>query len=102
MVSTERSRGGVRGPLSFATDAPTYLAQADDAIFVMAQIETAGAIRNLEGIAAVDGFDYPGGSERMSGPYAEAIDRVVGVTTDVTMLARAARAERAALLIPPE
>jgi 4-hydroxy-2-oxoheptanedioate aldolase len=145
----ERSRGGARGPLSFDTDAPTYFGHADDAIFVMAQIETAEAIRNLEEIAAVDGidclfvgpndlaaaygFDYPGGWERMSGPYTEAIDQVVavaraagksagfqatsaaiandciargytvvGVTTDVTMLARAARAERTALRLPGE
>jgi len=140
----ERSRGGARGPLSFETDAPSYFAHANGAIFVMAQIETAEAIANLEEIAAVEGidclfvgpndlaaayaFDYPGGWERMSGPYAEAIAKVpevarafgkaagfqastaavandciargytvVGVTTDVTMLAKTARAERAAL-----
>lgn len=91
----ERSRGGARGPLSFQTDAPSYFAQANDAIFVMAQIETAEAIENLEEIAAVDGidclfvgpndlaasygFDYPAGWEKMSGPYAAAIDRVVEV-----------------------
>jgi 4-hydroxy-2-oxoheptanedioate aldolase len=88
----ERSRGGARGPLSFGTDSASYYAGANEAIFLMAQIETAEAIDNLEAIAAVEGidclfvgpndlaasygFDYPRDWERMSGPYAAAIAKV--------------------------
>jgi 4-hydroxy-2-oxoheptanedioate aldolase len=141
----ERSRGGMRGPLSFQAESTTYFAQADDAIFVMAQIETVQAIENLEDIAAVEGidclfvgpadlgasygFDYPAKwAPDMSGPYADAIARVVevarrfkksagfqaastaiandciargfdvvGMSSDVGMLAATARRERAAL-----
>jgi 4-hydroxy-2-oxoheptanedioate aldolase len=53
----ERSRGGIRQVLSFQTDTPGYVAEANDAVLVMAQIETAEGIANLEEIAAVDGID---------------------------------------------
>jgi 2-keto-3-deoxy-L-rhamnonate aldolase RhmA len=53
----ERSRGPLRGVLSFETDFAGYCAAANDEILVMAQIETAEAVKNLEEIAAVDGID---------------------------------------------
>jgi 2-keto-3-deoxy-L-rhamnonate aldolase RhmA len=53
----ERSRGPLRGVLSFETDFAGYCAAANDEILVMAQIETAEAVENLEEIAAVDGID---------------------------------------------
>ena len=53
----ERSRGGTRAALSFQTDSATYFRDANDQVLLMAQIETALAIDNLEEIAAVPGVD---------------------------------------------
>ena len=53
----QRSRGGLRAALSFATDRTTYLRQANDRVAVFVQIETAEAIENIEDIAAVEGID---------------------------------------------
>lgn len=91
----ERSRGGVRHAASFETDAPTYYAQANDEVLVMAQIETATAIANLEEIAAVVGIDclfvgpndlastydlpYPAAWEIRSGAYRDAIVSVPAI-----------------------
>jgi 4-hydroxy-2-oxoheptanedioate aldolase len=85
----QRSRGGVRAALSFATSAPTYFARANDELLLMAQIETVEAIANLDAIASVDGIDclfvgpndlaasygldYPQAWEQKSSAYAEAI-----------------------------
>ncbi|HYZ16199.1 MAG TPA: aldolase/citrate lyase family protein [Candidatus Acidoferrum sp.] len=53
----ERSRGGVRAPLAFATDGNTYRERANDEILVFVQIETDEAVENAAAIAAVDGID---------------------------------------------
>lgn len=53
----ERSRGGVRAALSFQTDTIDYCANANDEVFVLAQIETRRAIEHLAEIAAVPGID---------------------------------------------
>lgn len=88
----ERSRGGVRASLSFGVDASTYFAHANDRVLVVAQIETAQAIDNLDDIASVEGIDalfvgpndlaasydvdYPAGWAGKTGAYAAAIDLV--------------------------
>jgi 2-keto-3-deoxy-L-rhamnonate aldolase RhmA len=87
-----RSRGGVRVGLSFDTDSPTYFREANDEVLLMAQIETAEAIENLDEIAALAGIDclfvgpndlaasygleYPAAWQGKSGGYAAAIDAV--------------------------
>jgi 4-hydroxy-2-oxoheptanedioate aldolase len=87
-----RSRGGVRIALSFETDGPTYFREANDEVLLMAQIETAQAIENIDAIAAVEGLDslfvgpndlaasygleYPAAWKDQTGPYAAAIDAV--------------------------
>jgi 4-hydroxy-2-oxoheptanedioate aldolase len=87
-----RSRGGVRVALSFDTDNTTYFREANDEVLLMAQIETAAAIENLDAIAAVEGIDclfvgpndlaasygleYPAAWQIEGGPYAAAIDAV--------------------------
>jgi 4-hydroxy-2-oxoheptanedioate aldolase len=53
----ERSRGGILPGFSFATDSATYRERANDEVLMIAQIETVDAIRNLDGIAAVEGLD---------------------------------------------
>lgn len=53
----ERSRGGVRAPLAFATDGNTYRERANDEILVFVQIETDEAVANAAAIAAVEGID---------------------------------------------
>jgi 2-keto-3-deoxy-L-rhamnonate aldolase RhmA len=91
----ERSRGGVRHAVSFETDAATYYARANDEVLVMAQIETATAIANLEEIAAVVGIDclfvgpndlastydlaYPAAWELRSGAYRDAVVSVPAI-----------------------
>jgi len=91
----ERSRGGIRTPLAFGTDAGTYFTRANAETIVMVQIETAEAVGNAEAIAAVDGIDclfvgpndlastygetYPKNWESLSGPYADAIRAVPGI-----------------------
>jgi 4-hydroxy-2-oxoheptanedioate aldolase len=137
----ERSRGGVRHAYAFGTDASTYFARANDEVLVMAQIETAEAIGNMDAIAAVQGIDclfvgpndlastygldYPRIWPDRSGAYAQAIASVpviaakhgkiagiqaasaamanecidlgytlVGVGSDATLLASAARSTR--------
>jgi 4-hydroxy-2-oxoheptanedioate aldolase len=87
-----RSRGGVRVALSFETDAPTYFREANDQVLLLAQIETAQSIENIDAIAAVAGIDclfvgpndlaasygleYPAAWQGQAGPYAAAIDAV--------------------------
>jgi 4-hydroxy-2-oxoheptanedioate aldolase len=91
----ERSRGGVRHAASFATDAGTYFARANDEVLVMAQIETRTAMANLDEIASVEGIDclfvgpndlastyglaYPAAWDAPAGPYREAIASVPGI-----------------------
>ncbi|HEX3551234.1 MAG TPA: aldolase/citrate lyase family protein [Candidatus Elarobacter sp.] len=53
----ERSRGGIRTPLAFETDAMTYAERANENVVVLVQIETELAVRNVEAIVAVDGID---------------------------------------------
>ncbi len=53
----ERSRGGIRTPLAFETDAMTYAERANENVVVLVQIETATAVRNVAEIVAVDGID---------------------------------------------
>ena len=53
----ERSRGGVRANLAFATDGNTYRERANDEILVFVQIETEEAVDNAAAIAAVEGID---------------------------------------------
>lgn len=53
----ERSRGGIRTPLAFETDAMTYFEHANREIVVLVQIETETAVRNVDAIVAVDGID---------------------------------------------
>src|SRR5665213_89620 len=53
----ERSRGGIRTPLAFRTDAMTYFERANDEIVVLVQVETATAVRNVREILAVEGID---------------------------------------------
>jgi 2-keto-3-deoxy-L-rhamnonate aldolase RhmA len=86
-----RSRGGLRAPFAFGTDAVTYGRNADDAILVMVQIETVAALDALEEIAAVDGVDvlfvgpsdlatsmgiWPADMTNMGPEYAAALARV--------------------------
>jgi len=88
-----RSRGGVRVALSFETDAATYFREANGEVLLMAQIETAEAIANIDAIAAVEGIDclfvgpndlaasygleYPAAWQEQAGGYGAAIDAVV-------------------------
>ncbi len=89
-----RSRGGLRAPLAFATDAVTYGRAANDAILVAVQIETVRALDALEEIAAVDGLDvlfvgpgdlaesmgcWPPRMDDMMPAYADALARVPAV-----------------------
>jgi 2-keto-3-deoxy-L-rhamnonate aldolase RhmA len=53
----ERSRGGVRTNLAFATDAMTYFERANDEVLVLVQIETELAVENVDEVLAVDGID---------------------------------------------
>jgi len=53
----ERSRGGIRTPLAFETDAMTYFERANEDVVVLVQIETELAVRNVDAILAVDGID---------------------------------------------
>jgi len=53
----ERSRGGIRTPLAFDTDAMTYAQHANANVVVLVQIETELAVRNVEEIVAVEGID---------------------------------------------
>ena len=85
----ERSRGGIRQVLSFQTDTPGYVAEANAEVLVMAQIETVAAVENLEDIAAVEGIDclfvgpndlastygvrFPQAWDDKDSPYAKAI-----------------------------
>jgi len=87
-----RSRGGVKVALSFETDGPTYFREANDQVLLMAQIETAQSIENIDAIAAVEGIDclfvgpndlaasygleYPGAWKDQTGAYGAAIDAV--------------------------
>jgi 4-hydroxy-2-oxoheptanedioate aldolase len=52
-----RTFGGERGALSFGTDAATYFERANEEIVVVAQVEHAEAIRNIEKICRVAGLD---------------------------------------------
>ncbi len=52
-----RSLGSGRFALSFKTDAPTYLARANDEILVIVQIEHAEAVKNIDAILSVPGVD---------------------------------------------
>ncbi len=52
-----RSLGAGRFALSFKTDAPTYFARANDEILLIAQIEHADAIKNIDAILSVPGID---------------------------------------------
>jgi 4-hydroxy-2-oxoheptanedioate aldolase len=53
----ERSRGGVRANLAFATDGNTYGARANDEVLVYVQIETELGVSNADEIASVEGVD---------------------------------------------
>jgi 4-hydroxy-2-oxoheptanedioate aldolase len=53
----ERSRGGVRTNLAFATDAMTYFERANDEVLVLVQIETETAVQNVDEVLAVEGID---------------------------------------------
>jgi 4-hydroxy-2-oxoheptanedioate aldolase len=53
----ERSRGGIRQVLSFQTDTPGYVDEANAEVLVMAQIETVAGVRNVDDIASVEGID---------------------------------------------
>jgi 2-keto-3-deoxy-L-rhamnonate aldolase RhmA len=53
----ERSRGGIRTPLAFETDAMTYAERSSENVVVLVQIETELAVRNVEAIVAVEGID---------------------------------------------
>jgi 2-keto-3-deoxy-L-rhamnonate aldolase RhmA len=53
----ERSRGGVRTTLAFATDAMTYFERANDEVLVLVQIETELAVENVDEVLAVEGID---------------------------------------------
>lgn len=53
----ERSRGGFLPVLSFATDSATYRDRSNEEVLVMAQIETAEGVTNLDAIADVAGID---------------------------------------------
>jgi len=53
----ERSRGGVRTTLAFATDAMTYFERANDEVLVLVQIETELAVQNVDEVLAVKGVD---------------------------------------------
>ena len=63
---------GVRGfgspftHLAWGLDAGAYLAQANDAVLVLVQIETRAGVDNLDDILAVDGL---GASIRPHTPY---------------------------------
>ena len=52
-----RSLGSGRFALSFRTDAPTYFSRANDEILVIAQIEHAEAVKNIDAILGVPGID---------------------------------------------
>ncbi|MBI4635075.1 MAG: 2-dehydro-3-deoxyglucarate aldolase [Candidatus Rokubacteria bacterium] len=52
-----RSLGAGRFALSFKTDASTYFARANDEILIIAQIEHADAVRNIDAILSVAGID---------------------------------------------
>ncbi len=52
-----RSVGGERASLSFGTDAATYFERANEEVVVVAQVEHAEAIRNIEKICQVAGVD---------------------------------------------
>ncbi len=86
-----RSRGGLRAPLAFGTDAVTYGRGANDATLLAVQIETAAALDALDEIAAVEGIDvlfvgpgdlaesmgvWPPQMDAMAPAYAAAIARV--------------------------
>jgi 4-hydroxy-2-oxoheptanedioate aldolase len=53
----ERSRGGFLPVLSFATDSATYRDRSNYEVLLMAQIETAQGVENLDAIAGVEGID---------------------------------------------
>lgn len=88
----ERSRGGSRAAIAFQTDNPTYFREANDEVLLMAQIETAASIANLNEIAAVPGvdclfvgpndlaasygFEYAAAWKAFTGVYAAAIEAV--------------------------
>jgi 2-keto-3-deoxy-L-rhamnonate aldolase RhmA len=92
-----RSRGGLRAPFAFGTDAVTYGRQANEATLLLVQIETAAALAALDDIAAVPGVDvlfvgpsdlatslgiWPAGMAEMPPAYAEAIARVPRVARE--------------------
>lgn len=52
-----RSRGAVRPNVAFATDAMTYFDRANRETLLIVQIETAGAVEQVEAICAVEGVD---------------------------------------------
>jgi 4-hydroxy-2-oxoheptanedioate aldolase len=53
----ERSRGGFLPILSFGCDSATYRDRSNEEVLLMAQIETAEGVENLEAIAGVEGID---------------------------------------------
>jgi 4-hydroxy-2-oxoheptanedioate aldolase len=87
-----RSRGGVRGALSFDTTGPEFYRRSNDEVLLMVQIETAASIENIDAIASVEGIDalfvgpndlaaaygleYPAAWNERTGAYAAAIDAV--------------------------
>lgn len=91
----ERSRGGIRTPLAFGTDALTYFERANAETIVMVQIETLEAVGNAETIAATDGIDclfvgpndlasaygetFPDAWDSLAGPYGDAVRAVPGI-----------------------
>lgn len=52
-----RSRGGIRGPVSFGTDMSEYGPRANEETLLMVQIETVEAVEAAEEIAKVEGVD---------------------------------------------
>jgi 2-keto-3-deoxy-L-rhamnonate aldolase RhmA len=92
-----RSRGGLRAPLAFATDAVTYGRAANDATLLAVQIETVQALDALDEIAQVDGIDvlfvgpgdlaesmglWPPQMDAMAPAYADALARVPQVARE--------------------
>ena len=91
----ERSRGGIRTPLAYGTDAGTYFERANAETVVMIQIETAEAVRNADAIAAIEGIDclfvgpndlastygenYPAAWDALDGAYGDAIRAIPAV-----------------------
>ena len=91
----ERSRGGHRTALAFATDATTYFRQGNDHSVVMIQIETQEAVAAADDIAALEGIDclfvgpndlagsyrvpFPEVWKDLRGPYADAIRAIPGI-----------------------